>query len=120
MNKELKREFLVETQSGDLAIYWVLKGPRGAVSFHLLVYQNPKHGFYKVTPVDICTHSLKPQYPEHSPYGLCEFLNNGICYGDVDTLTADALWSNIQTAPRTVDTNEVIWNELERKYEELI
>lgn len=117
---ETTRTHLIEMRSGNLAIYWVLKGAKGVVAYHLLIHKShiPEH--YRETPIDICTHSLNPQYPGHVSYGLCEFLDNGVCYGVDDHLSAEALWANIQNAPRTMNTVEIIWKELERKYAELL
>jgi len=120
MSEELEREYLVESHSGDLAVYWVLTGSKGSVTFHLLVYRAPRSGFYREIPIDICTHSLRPQHPDDKPDGMCEFLNWGVCYGETDGLGADAVWENVQTAPREVDTNALVWRELERRYNKLI
>ena len=113
----LTREHLVEMQKGNFAIYWVVKGPKGAVSFHLLIYWGPE--FWQVTPVDFCTHRHLPKDSNHKPYGLCEFLNWGICYGEVDSQGADEFWSRMVDFPETEADNDTVWEELERRYNEM-
>lgn len=117
---ETTRSHLTEVRSGNISIYWVLKGPKGAITFNLLIHKShiPEH--FRETAIDICTHSINPQFPEHNPYGLCEFLDGGVCYGDADSLSAHAIWENVQEAPGTLDSEEIIWKELERRYAELI
>lgn len=117
---ELTKTHLVEMHSGDIAIYWVLRGRKGVVTYHLLIHKShiPEH--YRETPIDICTHGINPQHPDHEPYGFCEFLDYKICYGEDDHLSAEALWANIQSAPRALGTEELIWKELERRYAEML
>lgn len=113
-----------------LDVWFVLKGPKGAVQFvvtwnvylpHIEREERPtwrKYSTYDETVmgVDVGYHSPKPMYEEHlACRDDCRFVDGGKCYYDGSSLLADK-WAKEVFSIRGKIPEEAIWRRLEDEY----
>jgi len=104
---------------------FVLIGPKGATQF--LVYTNwmlpqnrkdeemVKAYLLEPLPADIGYHAHVPQYEDQKPFtDHCEYLDDQLCYYDGSSLQSKVVFD------RFVEFGEeVVWDELHKRYDEL-
>lgn len=115
---------------GGLQIWFILKGPKGAVQFmagfgiylpHLYPEYLQKFGSdslkSEITGWDVGYHALEPQYEEQSPMGECDVFDGKPCYYDGSSLRAEE-WGQEIFSVRGQQPEELIWSKLEQEYKD--
>ena len=108
---------------GAMRMWFVLKGPHGAIKFQIgtdwhlpHVIKEWRGGSYhnrRVSAWGIDYHSPKPMYEGHTPTsGECEYVDGGKCYFDVGIGWAEEHW-----LPGFIyGGTKWLWAELEKEY----
>lgn len=114
-----------------LDIFFILKGPRGAIQFAVTFPQYLPHvqaefdaradrprSFDRIMGFDVGYHALEPQYEGQSSMGSCDLfphLESG-CFYDGSSLRADD-WVKEIFSIRGENPENRLWEKLEHEYE---
>lgn len=109
-----------------LDIWYILKGPKGAVQFMFSVNCFLPHVIEENGPnflqsnmfegYDVGYHSPKPMFEGHGEMD-CDLLDTGKCYYDGSSLQAGE-WAKEIFAIRGERPDDEVWRRLEKEYEE--
>ena len=109
---------------GGLRIWFVLKGPKGAVQFmcgfptylpHVEAEGKVNQFYRKIEGWDVGYHAKEPQY-EGQSQSDCEHFDSGKCYYDGSGLRAEE-WAKEIFSVTGKAPEDLLWKKLEEEYE---
>lgn len=116
---------------GGLDVWFILKGPRGAVQFavnfpqylpHIDREYPPKFPDWnerkRIMGFDVGYHALEPQFEGQTQMGDCDVFDGKPCYYDGSGLRADT-WVDEIFSVRGKRPEDILWAKLEEEYYEL-
>lgn len=112
---------------GGLEVWFILKGPKGAVQFLVgfsiyLPHLYPEYAEKfpgslepKIRGWDVGYHAPAPHFEGHPPMEGCDVLGGAPCYYDGSSLRADE-WGKELFSTRGQHIEPLIWSRLEAEY----